>query len=92
MAKKKKTNPRKQLVTKAYINKEVNKAKDEAILYAMSIFFFVMWDKEGWGKKRLRRVWDEVSFLSDAIAEGYVSLDDLEKTLEKEAGIVFRDN
>ena len=92
MAKKKKTNPRKQPMTKAYIDKEVNKAKDEAILYAMSVFFFVMWDKEGWGKKRLRRVWDEVSFLSDTIAEGYVSLDDLEKTLEKEAGIIFRDN
>lgn len=85
--KRKKTNPRKQIATKA----DVNKAKEKAITYAMLVFLFVMYDKEGWGRKRLRRVWDEVNDLSDSISKGYVSLKDIQITLEKEAGIIIDD-
>lgn len=73
----------------ADVRRETAKAKDDAIRYAMVVFMSVMYDKEGYGKKRMRRVWNEVNDLSDSIAEGYVNLDDLEKMLEDEAGIIL---
>lgn len=92
MAKKKKTNPRKRPATVADVRRETAKAKDQAIQYAMAVFLFTMYDKEGWGRKRLRRVWDNVNDLSDSIAKGYVSIFDLTKALEDEAGIILLDD
>jgi hypothetical protein len=62
-------------------------AQDEAIKMTWSIFFTVMRDKEGYGVKRLQRLWGEVNELSDSIANGYVSVTDLRKVLMEEAGI-----
>jgi hypothetical protein len=45
-------------------------------------------DKEGFGEKRLRRVWEEVNYLSDSIAQGYVKLSDLVAEL-KDYGIIL---
>ena len=68
---------------------DVAKAKREAVMSAIAIFFTVMRDKEGYGIKRLRRLWDEVNDLSDSITKGFVSVPDLIKVLEEEAGIVI---
>lgn len=62
---------------------------DEAVSYAWAIMFTVMRDKFGFGAVRLKRMWDEVNNLSDAISEGYVSVADLMETLESEAGITL---
>jgi hypothetical protein len=62
-------------------------AQDEAIKMTWSIFFTVMRDKEGYGVKRLQRLWGEVNELSDSIAKGYVNVTDLRKALMEEAGI-----
>ena len=86
---KKKTNPRNIPVSQADIIKAKKEAQSTAINYAWAIFFTVMRDKEGYGKKRLRRVWDAVNELSDSIAQGYVNVKDLMRVLEKEAGIVL---
>lgn len=48
-----------------------------------------MRDKEGYGPKRLRRLLDEVNYLSDSIVKGYVSVQDLFRALEEEVGITF---
>ena len=69
---------------------DVAKAKSDAITTVWAIFFSVMRDKEGYGLKRLKRLWDEVNDLSDSITKGYVSIADLTKTLEEEAGIVIK--
>lgn len=76
----------------ADVRRETEKAKDRAIQYAMAVFLLTMYDKEGWGRKRLRRVWDNVNDLSDSIANGYVSIFDLTKALEDEAGIILLDD
>ena len=81
--KKKKVNPRRQPRTEA----DVKRAEDKSITAAWAIFFTVMRDKEGYGVKRLHRVWDEISNLSDGVARGFVSVEDLERVLAEEAGI-----
>lgn len=86
---KKKTNPRHIPVSHADIIKAKKEAQSTAINYAWAIFFTVMRDKERYGKKRLRRVWDAVNELSDSISKGYVNVKDLMRTLETEAGIVL---
>ena len=75
--KKKRVNPRRKPATQADVEKAKRQAQDIAITSAWAIFFSVLRDKEGYGYKRLRRVWDEVNYLSDSIDKGYVKLDDL---------------
>ena len=87
---KKKVNPRKRPATQADILKAKKEAQNTAINYAWAIFFTVMVDKEGYGKKRLNRIWEEVNDLSDSVAQGYVSINDLLQVLEEEKGIVLR--
>ena len=86
---KKKVNPRKRPVSQADIIKAKKDAQNKAINYAWAIFFTVMVDKEGYGRKRLNRIWEEVCDLSDSISKGYVSVYDLMKVLDDEMGIVL---
>lgn len=86
---KKKTNPNRIPATMADVNKAKAKAQEEAVNIATEIFFTVMRDKEGWGVKRLQRLWDEVNELSDSLSRGYVSVKDLLWVLDEEAGIVI---
>lgn len=86
---KKKVNPKRKPATQADIIKAKKDAQIKAINYTWAIFFSVMRDKEGYGRKRLRRLWREVSNLSDSIARGYVSVEDLMRTLDEEMDIVL---
>ena len=84
---KKKVNPNRIPVTKADVDKAKRDVQLKAISYVWAIFFTVMVDKEGYGKKRLKRIWNAVTDLSDSISKGYVKVEDLLKTLEEEKGI-----
>jgi predicted ferric reductase len=70
---------------------DVKKMKEEAtnagLKYAVLLFFSVMRDKEGYGIKRLKRIFDEATELADSINKGYVDWKDLEKVLSDEADI-----
>ena len=92
MVVKKKTNPRRLPVSQADIIKAKKDAQNKAINYAWAIFFTVMVDKEGYGKKRLKRIWEEVSDLSDSVSKGYVSIGDLMRTLDEEMNISLDDS
>ena len=85
----KKTNPRNRPASQADIIKAKKQAQTQAINITWAIFFTVMRDKEGYGKKRLRRVWNEVNELSDSISKGYVNVKDLMRVLDEEAGILL---
>ncbi len=69
--------------------KDVQKAKSDAVTQVWSIFFTVMHDKEGYGRKRLKRLWKHVNELADSVTKGYVKISDLEKTLAEEMGVVL---
>ena len=64
------------------------KVRSEAIDYSFILFLNVMRDYEGYGKKRLRRLYERINDLADSVSKGYCSLYDLEKVLFDEANIV----
>ena len=82
----KKKNPTVQL-RQSDIKKMKREASDKALKYGLVIFLTVMRDKEGYGIKRLKRLYDRIQNLSDSISKGYVNLFDLEKVLREEANI-----
>ena len=83
MAKKKKVNPRRRPATMADVNKAKKETMDIAITSAWAILFTALRDKEGFGYVRLRRVWDEVNYISDSIDKGYIDIDDLVNELKE---------
>lgn len=89
MGKSKRVNPRRRPATQADVAKAKRDAQTEAVCMAWAIIFTALRDKDGWGKTRLRRLWDEVEYLSESINAGYVDVRDLIKTLEDEAGILL---
>lgn len=64
-----------------------NEATNIGIKYALVLFLSVMRDKEGYGLKRIKRVYKEALELADSINKGYVKWDDLEKALQVESDI-----
>lgn len=68
-----------------------NEIKNEAVTAALVIFLTVMRDKFGYGVTRIKRIYEEINKLSQSISEGYVSLYDLKKVLEDEAGIFMEE-
>lgn len=72
---------------------DVKKLKEDAtnagLKYAIILFFTVMRDKEGYGIKRLKRLYDRTTELADSINKGYVNWKDLEKVLADEADITL---
>lgn len=64
-----------------------NRWTSRATELAMSAFLITMHDKEGYGPRRLSRVWKEVEKLMAEIEEGRVDVYDLKKTLEEELGV-----
>lgn len=81
--KKKRVNPRRKPATQADVEKAKQQAQTHAINMVWAVFFTALRDKEGFGYTRLRRVWDEVNYISDSIDKGYVKLDDLVNELAK---------
>lgn len=75
--KKKRVNPRRKPATQADVEKAKRQAQTHAINMVGAVFFTALRDKERFGYTRLRRVWDEVNYISDSIDKGYVKLDDL---------------
>ena len=61
---------------------------DNATSLTLIAFLTVLHDKEGYGRRRLSRVFRDVNKLSEEVNEGRVSLLDLKKVLEEEQGIV----
>lgn len=87
---KKKLNLNRRPATQADVAKAQRKGNDDGVSYALAIFLTVMRDKEGYGARRLRRVWSEINALAESMARGYVTIEDLYTVLEDEAGITVR--
>lgn len=71
------------------IKKLKREVTQSAVDFSNIIFLSVMRDKEGYGVKRLKRLYDRIQDLVDSFNRGYVSIYDLKKTLEEESGIVI---
>ena len=82
-----KVNPRRRPATQADIERAAKATRDTAIRLTSTIFLSVLCDKEGADAETIRRVWNEVTALSDSISQGYVNISDLRDTLRKEYGV-----
>ena len=87
--KKKHTPARNIPVSKADVERAKKLAADEGVKLAMVIFLSVLLDKEGYDKERLKRVWKHIEDRSEAITQGYVSVNDLYKVLRDEYEVVL---
>ena len=90
-SKRKKVNPRRRPATQADVSRAKQNAVKEACVYAWAIMFTVLLDKENATPEILQRVWGEVDKLSEEIAEGRVSVQDLIDTLREEYGVDLRE-
>lgn len=86
MPNKNKTNPRRKPATQADVKKAQERAQEDAVRLAWSIFFTVLRDKEGCTLEDMRRIWAEINDLSDSIAKKYCTVADLRTILREEAG------
>lgn len=84
---KKRVNPRRRPATQADVERAKQEAQDRALKAAWSIFVTLLRDKEGYALNDLRRVWGEVENLSESIAKGYCTIEDLRDALKMEEGI-----
>ena len=84
----KKKNPN-EMVPRKTLDKERRQIHDQAANFAYLIMFTIMMDKHRWKRKRLTRLYEQINYLSDSIARGYVKIEDLAKTMDEEAGINF---
>lgn len=80
----KKVNPRRKPATQADVNKAKKESTNFAIKVTLAIVFTCLLDKEGWDKADIKRLWDNVNYLSDSIRKGYVSVNDILMVLEEE--------
>lgn len=71
------------------IKKIKEDATNEGIKCALIMFFTVMRDKEGYGVKRIKRLFNYTAELADSLKKRYVKMQDLEKVLADEADITF---
>lgn len=83
----KKVNPNRRPASQADIKRAKEKAKHDALVGTWAIFFSVMRDKEGYDTESLCRLWKEVNDRSEGIAQGYISIHDLIRSLAEEDGI-----
>ncbi len=86
----KKVNPRRHPATQADIIRAKKETQINAVKAAWAIMFTALRDKFGWDAEKLQKMWDEVEDLSDSVTQGYVSVADMMRTLEEEAGIYLR--
>lgn len=67
-------------------------ATKEAVDVALTLMFGlpILWlhDKKGWGEKRLSELVNGITGLYDSFSRGYLTLDDIRETIQKETGIV----
>lgn len=84
---KKKVNPKKKLVTEY----DLKRSQREACRYAFALVLTALRRSEKFGKKRMKRVFDEADRLSEAIARRHLTLDDLLNELEKIGVVISSD-
>ena len=81
----------KQGVTADDLKRIYEQTKATSIKYAVSAYStalaIVLHDKYGFGEKRLKAVLAQVEDTFDSIVQGYVSLDDLKKTILEECKV-----
>ena len=86
---KKKTNPRNKPVTRADKQRAKQRITDEILEREWAILFTVLRDKEGFGIKRLRRLWEETERLCTETLKNPLNIEAIMQRLETDVGLSF---
>ena len=86
---KKRTNPNKIPVkmSKADLDKMIQKVYRTATVDTYTVLFTVLCDKEGYDLKNIQRVYDETGDLMDSVCQKRISLADMRHVLKEEYNI-----
>ena len=85
----KKINPRRRPATLADVKRAKDKATDDAIKLVVYMVMYVLIDKHGAPKEDIQQLGEEINYVADSIARGYVKCEDIRRTLEEEYGFVW---
>ena len=80
---------RRRLERKGIDKAELSRIMDYVVKQYSAVVALCLHDKLGFGKVRAQRFMREVNQVFDSINEGYLSLDDVIETVEKELGITI---
>ena len=69
--------------------KEIDRVLRKASRKANVMFYWVMWEKFHFTPEEMWQLETEINNLADSIKLGYVSLEDMERTLDEEGVVHF---
>ena len=81
---KKKTNPRRQPVTMADVERAKTKATEEALRRMIYLVLYILIDKHQAPAEDISQLADEVNYYADSIRQGYVTWKDIERVVRDE--------
>ena len=85
----KKINPRRRPATLADVKRAKDKATDDAIKLVVYMVMYVLIDKHGAPKEDIQQLGEEINYVADSIAKGYIKCEDIRRMLEEEYGFVW---
>lgn len=80
---------RRRLERKGIDEAELGRIMDYVVKQYSAVMALCLHDKLGFGKVRAQRFMQDVDEMFDSINKGYLSLDDVLETVEKELGIMI---
>lgn len=85
--KKKRTNPRKQPVTMADVERAKSTATDEALRRMIYLVLFILIDKHDAPREDIAQLAEEVNYYADSITQGYITWKDIERVVRDEFSV-----
>lgn len=85
----KRINPRNIPATRADVKRAKSKATEEAIAIVVYMMMYVLIDKHAASKEYIQQLGEEVNYVADSIAKGYIKCEDIRRTLEEEYNFVW---
>ena len=83
----KRSNPRKRPATMADVERAKKQATGQAMINTIYLILYVLIDKHGASMEEIQTLAQELNYMADSVANGYVSWKDIEHTVKEEYGI-----
>lgn len=86
----KKLNPRRKPATQADVNRAKAQATEQAMERAIALMLYILIDKHGAPKDDIQQLAKEVDSTAEAVAQGYVTWEDIQHVLVDEYDLEIR--
>ena len=82
-------NPRRIPRTQQDVNAAYDAGIAEGLNRGIELMLYVLIDKHGAPKEDIQQLGEEINYVADSIAKGYIKCEDIRRTLEEEYGFVW---